>query len=393
MSDSERLRRFKPFAAAGNRHRCSRFRWIPTATRTLCFPACLLTLMLLTTPGCDQAPPPTEASSKQETAPPPQPLSDNLRSAWNFYHIHGVDALSQAVACVNELQNQITALIKTTDSATLDEVRNQLGLCKHRYGITRLFVSADESARTRMENLHQNIAAPLEMPGFIDSVPGYPYSGIVNDTSLAITREVLINQHGLTDVSDVSLGFSVIEFLLWGAHAQQPDMEPRPASELMAKNNWESADYELGLAELDINEHPQNRRRRYLEIAVMILEEHLNQLATIWNKHTQPPPDMATADNLGQQIKVRITASLSAPDSATDVPLLTALLPLFTTSASPDDEATHFIEWLKLDNTIPREPDALSEIHDSERPATAKYDALAALLKISTPPPAASPAQ
>jgi hypothetical protein len=54
-------------------------------------------------------------------------------------------------------------------------------------------------------------AWPL-LPGFIDSLPGYPHSGIVNDMTLPMTSEVLRAQHQITDVAEVALGFHVIEY-------------------------------------------------------------------------------------------------------------------------------------------------------------------------------------
>lgn len=348
--------------------------------------------LMLANPGCDQSPQPSSTTATEASKElPPQPVSESVRAAWSFYHIHGVDALAQAVACVNELKSSVATLIKATEMASLDNARNQLARCKNRYLVTRVFVAADDKARAAMDSLHQKIAAPLDMPGFIDAVPGYPYSGIVNDTSLPITRDELLNQHGLTDVSDVSLGFSVIEFLLWGIHAQQPEAEPRLLEDFMAKTSWDSGDYELGLVELDITEHPQNRRRRYLEMAVMLVEEHLNQLATDWNKHTQPPQYLSAADRLAEQIKTRIKERLSAANAAGDETLLATLLPLFTLDDNQGSDASHFIQWLKLSNTVPQEPDALSVIRDAEIPLSTKYSALQSLLGVTDPQNADAP--
>ncbi|MEX0943016.1 MAG: imelysin family protein [Pseudomonadales bacterium] len=54
-------------------------------------------------------------------------------------------------------------------------------------------------------------AWPIE-PGFLDSLPEYQDSGIINDFTLTISRETLIGQHGFTDPSEASLGFHPLEY-------------------------------------------------------------------------------------------------------------------------------------------------------------------------------------
>ena len=349
------------------------------AKRLLLVFACFWIAILFLVPGCDKQPeemPAEPDKTPEETRP--QPVTDTIREAWNHYHIHGVDALAQPVACVDELRERVVTFIKATDQAALNNARSQLAHCKNLYRISRVFVPASPEARTAMEGLHEKIGLPLEMPGFIDAVPGYPFSGIVNDASLVISKEELLRQHGLTDISDVSLGFSVIEFLLWGQHLQQPETEPRPLQDFIARQTWDRADYEMGLGELDIAEHPNNRRRRYLEIAVMILEEHLNQLATLWNKHTLPPLNMATAHQVQLDITNNLSNSLQTPDAATNEALLGTLVSLFQAGDNPDNGADKLLTWLQLDNEA-----AITDLRHPEKPVTAKYTALAALFSVA----------
>ena len=51
-------------------------------------------------------------------------------------------------------------------------------------------------------------------PGFIDTLPSYPQSGIVADIALTLNADSLRAQHGFTDNGEVALGFHAIEFLL-----------------------------------------------------------------------------------------------------------------------------------------------------------------------------------
>ena len=61
------------------------------------------------------------------------------------------------------------------------------------------------------KNFSRIEAWPLS-PGFLDSLENYPYSGIVNDYTIQITPEVLRAQHMITDPSEISLGFHVLEY-------------------------------------------------------------------------------------------------------------------------------------------------------------------------------------
>ncbi len=52
---------------------------------------------------------------------------------------------------------------------------------------------------------------PIE-PGFIDSLPEYPDSGIISDTTIPITLDALREQHQFSDEAEVSLGFHIVEY-------------------------------------------------------------------------------------------------------------------------------------------------------------------------------------
>lgn len=54
-------------------------------------------------------------------------------------------------------------------------------------------------------------AWPIQ-PGFLDSLPQYPDSGIINDTTMTIDEQTLTQQNGITDSEEVSLGFHPLEY-------------------------------------------------------------------------------------------------------------------------------------------------------------------------------------
>jgi len=119
------------------------------------------------------------------------------------------------------------------------------------------------------------------MPGYIDAIPGFPNSGIVNDITLILDEKNLRSQHGLTSPAEVSIGFHAIEFLLWGDSAAQnippvakktnssknllPERDnSKTISRFLPVKNWDQT-------ELNISQHSNNRRRKYMSLSATIL--------------------------------------------------------------------------------------------------------------------------
>lgn len=330
--------------------------------------------LLFSLAGCEKKPEHQPSQPIQTQSQEPTPITDTIRKAWNHYHIHGVHTIAQAVECLVELKQQIVAFIKEPNQEHLDQSRQKLAECQQLYIVTDIFIAAHPSAQQEIATLRQRINAPLEMPGFIDSVSQYPFSGIVNDTSLELNKEELIQQHGLTDVSDVSLGFAVIGFLLWGEHQYQKNISPRSPDDFAVVKAWQAKDRELGLTELDIKEHPQNRRRRYLELAVLILQEDMNTLASTWNKHTLPPLNMTVANKLKKQIQHQLINTLS--DNSNPTLLAEVVVPLFVApaTAAPEAQVT-LTHWFEFNNQ-----QALDTLSNNEIPVAQKLTALHSLI-------------
>ncbi|WP_430460840.1 imelysin family protein [Thalassolituus sp. LLYu03] len=140
---------------------------------------------------------------------------------------------------------------------------------------------------------------PIE-GGYIDHVPGYAFSGIVNDLALELNEESLLAQHGFSDPSYASLGYHPFEFMLWGADGQRSARDffpqentapvvlpaeggnntdasgdPEPVASTDGEEAGDSASYEV-----DIQNH--NRRRQYVQLLSDQLQKHLHRLQRRW---------------------------------------------------------------------------------------------------------------
>lgn len=110
-------------------------------------------------------------------------------------------------------------------------------------------------------------------PGFIDYFDVYPQSGLVNDTTVAMTAETLEQQHGIYDASDIALGMQTLGFLLFGEAGTRPvtDLVLPPARN-QPNSKTEGA--------IQLSETPQARRRAYLNLLAQLLTEDLKQFST-----------------------------------------------------------------------------------------------------------------
>ncbi|PCJ13415.1 MAG: hypothetical protein COB04_16435 [Gammaproteobacteria bacterium] len=111
------------------------------------------------------------------------------------------------------------------------------------------------------------------IPGYIDSVSNYPYSGIVNDVTVTLDLNTVIAQHSLTDDDEASVGLHVLEFFLWGESQEQL----RPLAQFQTQTAWPTPQPEQA-----ISNHPNNRRRQYLKLLSKQIQSTCYQMNTLW---------------------------------------------------------------------------------------------------------------
>ncbi|MFC6633300.1 imelysin family protein [Microbulbifer taiwanensis] len=102
-------------------------------------------------------------------------------------------------------------------------------------------------------------------PGYLDTVPGYSDSGIVNDTAIELTLANLRKQHRLTAHEEASTGFHAMEIMLWG-----PTSERTP-EQFNAVTEGEKPEALAG-----------NRRRELTRLIGRGMAEDLDGLARRW---------------------------------------------------------------------------------------------------------------
>lgn len=130
---------------------------------------------------------------------------------------------------------------------------------------------------------------PIE-GGYIDYIPGYPFSGIVNDLALNIDENSIRSQHGFTDPTNASLGYHAIEFMFWGQEGKRSahDFFPQENTAPVPINDAEESLHAHNDHELNENETslhiPQNhnRRRQYTKLLSELLQKDLHRIQRRW---------------------------------------------------------------------------------------------------------------
>jgi putative iron-regulated protein len=142
---------------------------------------------------------------------------------------------------------------------------------------------------------------PIEA-GYIDYLPLYPLSGIVNDQTLQITEKSILLQHGFSDARYASIGFHPMEFLLFGQNQSRSakDFVPQDNSVETIELDTSPAkpDHSINneVARNDVNgmlksknaspliSEPQNhnRRREYIRLLSALNVQRLQKLTDRW---------------------------------------------------------------------------------------------------------------
>ena len=234
-----------------------------------------LTSLLVILPGCDR-----QASQEQTPQGTPEPrstLSDvdpeqaaSSRFIWQL----GETMLAEAGAECATLHLSLEQFLAQPRADLLANARTDWHSCHdkwHQFDIFAGLSDVNPGLFGSLGKLRFAIDAYPLQPGYLDSLKAYPYSGIVNDISLAITADNLRTQHGLTDSEDVSLGLHALEFLLWGETGE------RPASEY----NDELVDTDPD-TKLKPTEQPISRRRELLLLISHLLQDDLERLHQAW---------------------------------------------------------------------------------------------------------------
>lgn len=190
---------------------------------------------------------------------------------------------SQVSIEIEKLQSAIGEFLAQTNIENLDRARQSWLLAHSSYELTtlhRYFAASilDEQNSIALLQLQYQINHWPIVPGYLDYVDGYPDSGIVHDINVSLDSIGLRDQHGAFDISEVTLGFHVLEFLLWGSRDTQSEL--RSVDDFIEIDALDASQIESGYS---LEQLSNNRRRQLLAIIADILLGDFRELGSLWS--------------------------------------------------------------------------------------------------------------
>jgi putative iron-regulated protein len=267
--------------------------------------------LTLTTVGCDDSQPepkPTPITQPQRLQPIPASASDlEILAQFQQRSSELLEALNLCGSSLNTLGAQF---LQQPTMDNLNATRQQWQACWEIYQASTVLLGMTEQQQQALQQIHSQLGNRLDMPGFIDSVQGYPFSGIVNDASLPLSIEILREQHGLTDPSDVSIGFDVVAFLLWGEQRYNSELPARSEADFQPVSLWEDS-----RTDLPVSEHANNRRRLLLALTLDIVQQDSESLLAAWLQDAKPSDARSAHDWQLKQLDALQQGLAQMPDN------------------------------------------------------------------------------
>lgn len=203
-------------------------------------------------------------------------------------------ALTDALEQATELESRIVNLLEQPNDENLHLAQDQWRSAYSSYlsSLASTRIPVNDPPEWVQANLsYRDVEALLDSwpieGGYIDYVPGYALSGIVNDLTLTISAETLLDQHGFSDPSYASVGYHPLEFMLWGEDglrlATDFDDKKDARADVTHNNSDDTADsHAMEYQNLEDGASNHQRRRNYLLLASQLLQQHLQRLQRRW---------------------------------------------------------------------------------------------------------------
>jgi hypothetical protein len=182
-----------------------------------------------------------------------------------------------AIQEAKNLQQAVSAFLDNVDLDHLQKLRSIWQSSHNKYLANQY--GFFEPTETRRDLVFAVESWPIQ-PGFIDSLPHYPASGIVNDITLVMDLPTLRQQHGVTDREEVCLGYHAIEYLIF----------ERNIEDFSTEGDQGETAHQGGI----------ERRRLLLQLLSDELLHNLSQSAELMNRQFSRQEDVTSQDKIYQ---------------------------------------------------------------------------------------------
>ena len=212
---------------------------------------------------------------------------------------------------LTSLENQVAEFLESPQTSSMNSVRSGWLSAHSSYELTTLHryfaeqILSEEEVLALYQFYYQINHWPI-LPGYVDYVGTYSNSGIVNDITVNIDIPTLREQHGAFDLAEASLGFHVLEFLIWGENLKR--QAERPASDYFVITELNASEIEGGF---ELDQLSNNRRRQMLVLNTQALLADFNSSREIWSLGSEPFRNELNALN-GSEIIILLLEAMTS---------------------------------------------------------------------------------
>ena len=225
--------------------------------------ATLCALISSCSPKTDSGPDnPTPMAIVESASQSTGPIETDFIGVGQAFQRDAQTSTTQMLARCQSLEGDIERFLANPEASLQLTAQSSYRLCYQSWALSQLYLQLPFTAEDKetLVPLLDLINTRPFLPGYIDSIPEYPYSGLIHEVDIPLGESTLLGQHRLMDEDSAAVGFPVLEFFLW---------------RLPIADVW----HLTGNAESDII---IERRLQYLGVATRLLMDDLTKVSARW---------------------------------------------------------------------------------------------------------------
>ncbi|GLQ33143.1 imelysin family protein [Litoribrevibacter albus] len=240
----------------------------------------------------------TQSTDTQSTEPTPaeQEESSPQQEALNEIAEDSFRQTTELLHLGHQLHIATSELLHTPTDANLKKAQTAYLALLNQWVISLPYINMTALTSSGAPLMNRLEKLPI-LPGYLDQIPDYPFSGLVHDIMLPIEHESLSLLHTLDNDEQVIFGLSAIEFLLFDHYS------PDHYKKLVPMTTLSDEEAQEGIL---IEQLPNNRRRALLLVQANQLVEDLSSLHKRWHP-TNGDDAKRFASLTGNNLKLTLT--------------------------------------------------------------------------------------
>ena len=177
--------------------------------------------------GCDDSP---DSTPSQTTASPNSQNKEAAAHQANYDQLYirigkqGALSLQNSLSSAKDLSTHVELFLTHSTPENWQQLQQQWTISHQQWHHSDIYLQLLNPSH-ELNTLRLNIHSRDVTEGYLDSVEGHPYSGIVNDSTLPLNLQTISEQHRRYSNEETAIGIHVLEYFLW-ARAMEDYIAP-----------------------------------------------------------------------------------------------------------------------------------------------------------------------